>query len=211
MQVTRVYLVRHGETEWNNMRRYQGCSDIVLNINGRRQAELLQHRFREIPLEAAYASDLKRAQETAKTIIAPHGLKLNLDTGLRETNFGDWEGLNHQEIIAAFPKEWHEWRCDPGNRAVPGGESFKQVKNRVQATFNKIIEKEQGKNILLVAHGGSLRALICSVLGLKLNFIWRFRLNNTGVSVIDCIGENKILVLLNDICHLVSLNKPPKG
>ncbi|NLW08134.1 MAG: alpha-ribazole phosphatase [Clostridia bacterium] len=208
MQATRVYLVRHGETEWNNLGRYQGHSDIALSSRGRRQAELLSQRFEKVHLDAAYASDLKRARETAITIVAPHNLEVKLEAGLREINFGAWEGLSYQEIIAAFPQEWEEWRYDPANRAVPGGESFQQVKERALAVFNKIVAKEKGRNILLVAHGGCLRALICSILGLDLSAVWRFRLDNTGVSVVDCYNENKILVLLNDTHHLELLAGP---
>jgi len=211
MQARRVYLVRHGETKWNNIGRYQGHSDIALSDNGQRQAELLRERFRRVHLDAAYASDLKRARETATTIVAPHGLEVNLETGLREVNFGAWEGLSHQEIVAAFPKEWDEWCRDPGNRIIPRGESFYQVKERVVAAFSMIVRKEKGRSILLVAHGGCLRVLICSILGMDSNAVWRFRLDNTGVSIVDCYGENKILALLNDTSHLERLGGPDES
>lgn len=209
MQVTgtRVYLVRHGETEWNHSGRYQGHSDVALSPGGRRQAELLRERFRHIHLDGVYASDLSRARETA-AIAAPHGLGINCVTALREINFGSWEGLTYQEITASYPHEWEEWRRDPGNRVVPGGESFQQVKERVWEAFNLIVGQEKGRNILLVAHGGSIRTLICAILGLDLNAVWRFRLDNTGVSVVDCYDDTRILVLLNDTHHLETLGGP---
>ncbi|QGP93470.1 Phosphoserine phosphatase 1 [Neomoorella glycerini] len=208
MQGTRVYLVRHGETEWNNSGRYQGHSDVALSSKGRLQAELLRERFRHISLDGVYSSDLSRARETAATIAAPHGLEVNTVTGLREINFGAWEGLTYQEIIAGFPREWEEWRQDPGNRIVPGGESFQQVKARVWEAFNGIVQQEKGCSILLVAHGGSLRTLICAILGLDLTAVWRFRLDNTGVSIVDCYDDKHILVLLNDTHHLETLGGP---
>ncbi|KYH31103.1 alpha-ribazole phosphatase [Neomoorella mulderi] len=208
MQGTRVYLVRHGETEWNNSGRYQGHSDVALSSKGRRQAELLRERFRHISLDGVYSSDLSRARETAATIAAPHGLEVNTVTGLREINFGTWEGLTYQEIIARFPREWEEWRQDPGNRIVPGGESFQQVKERVWEAFNGIVRQEKGRSILLVAHGGSLRTLICAILELDLTAVWRFRLDNTGVSIVDCYDDKHILVLLNDTHHLETLGGP---
>ncbi|MBC7326041.1 MAG: histidine phosphatase family protein, partial [Moorella sp. (in: Bacteria)] len=100
------------------------------------------------------------------------------------------------------------WRQDPGNRAIPGGESFRQVKERVWGAFKRIVRQEKGRNILLVAHGGSLRSLICTILGLDLRAVWRFRLDNTGVSVVDSYGDGYILVLLNDTHHLVTLGGP---
>ncbi|MDN5345332.1 MAG: hypothetical protein PWQ18_1446 [Clostridia bacterium] len=209
MQVTgtRVYLVRHGETEWNHSGRYQGHSDVALSPRGRQQAELLQERFRRVHLDSVYASDLSRALETATTIAAPHGLAVNPVRALREINFGAWEGLTYQEIIAGYQREWEAWRQDPGHRLVPGGESFHQVKDRVWAAFNGIVQQETGHHILMVAHGGSLRALICSILGLDLSAVWRFRLDNTGVSVVDCYGDKRILTLLNDVHHLEALGE----
>ncbi|CEP68675.1 Alpha-ribazole phosphatase, CobC [Moorella glycerini] len=208
MQGTRVYLVRHGETEWNNSGRYQGHSDVDLSSKGRLQAELLRERFRHISLDGVYSSDLSRARETAVTIAAPHGLEVNTVTGLREINFGTWEGLTYQEIVASFPCEWEAWRRDPANKIVPGGESFRQVKERVWEAFNGIVRQEMGRSILLVAHGGSLRTLICAILGLDLTAVWRFRLDNTGVSIVDCYDDKHILVLLNDTHHLETLGGP---
>jgi alpha-ribazole phosphatase len=205
MQATRVYLVRHGETEWNNVGRYQGQSDIALSARGRRQAELLQQRFSRVHLDAIYSSDLKRARETAMTIAAPHNLEVNLEKGLREINFGSWEGLRYQEIAELYPQAWEEWRRDPGQRVIPGGESFGQVKKRAAAVFKRIVQKEQGRRVLLVAHGGCLRSLMCFLLGVDLKSVWRFRLDNTGVSVVDCYGDDSILVLLNDTHHLEKL------
>ncbi|BCV21194.1 alpha-ribazole phosphatase [Moorella sp. Hama-1] len=208
MQGTRVYLVRHGETEWNHTMRYQGHSDIALSATGRRQAELLRERFRGIKLDAIYASDLNRAKETAAVIAAPHGLQVQEVPALRELNFGAWEGLTYQEIIASYPRELDTWRRNPGTTIVPGGESFQQVKERALAAFEDIVATEAGRTLLLVAHGGSLRSLICALLGLDLTAVWRFRLDNTGVSVVDCYDEQRILVLLNDTHHLETLGGP---
>ncbi|WP_258360481.1 alpha-ribazole phosphatase [Moorella sulfitireducens (nom. illeg.)] len=208
MEGTRVYLVRHGETEWNNSGRYQGHSDVALSPRGRQQAELLRERLRHIPLDVVYSSDLSRARETAASIAAPHGLGVKVTAGLREINFGAWEGMTHEEIVASFPCEWEAWRQDPASTIVPGGESFRQVKERVWQAFNGIVRHEKGRRILLVAHGGSLRVLICSVLGLDLTAVWRFRLDNTGISIVDCYEDEYILVLLNDINHLETLGGP---
>ncbi|MGI9860303.1 alpha-ribazole phosphatase [Moorella naiadis] len=209
MQGIRVYLVRHGETEWNHTMRYQGHSDIALSANGRRQAELLRERFRGIKLDAVYSSDLYRAKETAMAIAAPHGLLVQEVPALREINFGAWEGLTYQEIITSYPQEWETWRRNPGTTIVPEGESFQQVKERALAAFEKIVAgEEKGRTLLFVAHGGSLRSLICALLGLDLTAVWRFRLDNTGVSVVDCYDENRILVLLNDTHHLETLGGP---
>ncbi|MDK2820513.1 MAG: hypothetical protein PWP31_478 [Clostridia bacterium] len=208
MKPTRVYLVRHGETEWNNTGRYQGHSDVMLSSKGKLQANLLKKRFDNINLDCVFTSDLKRATETASIISKSHGINVETLKDLREINFGAWEGLTYKEITTRYPKEWDEWRQDPGNVVIPGGESFNQVKERVLNSFNKIIEQEKGRDLLIVGHGGCLRVLICSVLGLDLNGVWRFSLDNTGVSIIDCYNEDKILVLLNDSHHLEEIGEP---
>ncbi|MBC7325685.1 MAG: histidine phosphatase family protein, partial [Moorella sp. (in: Bacteria)] len=113
MENIRIYLVRHGETEWNNNGRYQGHTDVALSVSGRRQAELLRERFRSIPLDSVYSSDLSRARETAAVIAAPHGLTIKTEEAFREIDFGFWEGLTYQEITARYPHEWERWRQDP--------------------------------------------------------------------------------------------------
>ncbi|MGI9953225.1 alpha-ribazole phosphatase [Moorellaceae bacterium AZ2] len=201
-QGTRLYLIRHAQTEWNNSGRYQGNMDVALSPQGLRQAELVSRRLQEEKLDAIYASDLSRARETAAVIARPHGLEVIEARALRELDFGLWEGLTHEEIRAAFPGELEEWLANPATKQVPGGESFAQLKERAYQFTREIIGKHPGQTVAVVSHGGTLRTVISSLLGLGLEGIWRLRLDNASISIVDCYGDRYVLGLLNDISHL---------
>ena len=199
---TRIYLIRHGETTWNEAGRYQGHRDVELSPRGLKQAILLRERLQRENIKAVYASDLRRARETANIIAQAHGLMVKELPSLRELNFGLWEGLTYQEIASQYPEEWKKWLADPGNIRVPGGESYLELQERVYGTLQKIVAQHPGENLAIVAHGGPLRVIICQVLGLGLGGLWRFRIDNGSISVLDYYEGQYILGSLNDICHL---------
>ncbi|MGB9660567.1 MAG: alpha-ribazole phosphatase [Moorellaceae bacterium] len=199
---TRLYLIRHAETEWNNSGRYQGHIDIALSLQGRRQAALLRDRLREEKLVAVYTSDLKRARETAVIIAEPHGLPVVEVPDLRELNFGLWEGLTYQEIAACYTKDLEEWLAHPAVKQIPGGESFAQVQKRTSGVITKIIAEHPGEKVAIVSHGGTLLTMVLSCLGLDLDRIWHFRLDNASLSILDCFDGRYILTLFNEVHHL---------
>ncbi len=147
---TTILLVRHGETDWNRERRVQGHADRPLNEHGRAQAAALADELADEPLDAVYSSDLARAYETARAVAERHGLEVTVARELRERNFGTWEGLLDTEILARFP-EAHEgpWGDD---------ETQEQMSERVAAALERIAAAHPGGQVLVVAHGGPLRA-----------------------------------------------------
>ncbi|HBT47319.1 MAG TPA: alpha-ribazole phosphatase [Peptococcaceae bacterium] len=199
---TRLYLIRHAQTPWNNSGRYQGHTDVPLSPEGRRQAELLGRRLEGERLKAVYTSDLLRARETAGAIAQPHGLETVAMRELREMDFGLWEGLTYEEIRKAFPGDLEEWLSYPQKKQIPGGESFVQLQERVCRAVGEIIARHPGQAVAVVSHGGTLTALISGLLGLGLAGIWRFHLDNASVSIVDCYTNGNVLSLLNDTGHL---------
>jgi alpha-ribazole phosphatase len=192
----RLLLVRHGETDWNVAGRYQGHTDQPLNARGRQQAALLARRLAQEPVAEIYSSDLCRATQTAAAI-AP----AQVDPRLRELSFGSWEGLTAAQIGDKYPQSLSAWIGDPLNAAPHGGESLHQLGQRLQS-FLQELERAHDRTVLLIAHGGSLRAIICLALGLPLTAYWRFRLDPTSVSELELTGEGATLVGLNDSNHL---------
>jgi len=146
--VTTILLARHGETEWNREGRWQGWADPPLNETGRAQARALAEQLRSTPFDAVYSSDLQRARETAEIVAAPHGVPVVADLGLREIDVGSWSGLTRPEIQERFPG---------GDR--PDGETRAQHSARVLAAVERIARANAGQRILLVTHGGTMRAL----------------------------------------------------
>ena len=200
----RVYLVRHGETVWNANMRFQGHADIALTQSGREQAEALSKRLSGKNFHAVYSSDLIRAYETAVILAEPHGLQVHKRPNLREINFGKWEGLTYKEIIDQFGESARKWWDNPSITRIPGGEKLTEVAERCYRALKLIVEDHQGQELLLVAHGGTIRCLVSSVLGIDLNQYWRLRLDNTALNIIEFPEWGKgILVLYNDTNHLV--------
>ncbi len=199
----RVYVIRHGETEWNALMKYQGHTDMPLSQRGRRQAELLGKRLSTENFHAFYASDLKRAYETAKIISKFHGQEVKTVPELKELNFGSWEGLNIEEIKESFPDVLKQWWEKPFSIKIPGGETLSDMVNRSVTAVKKIVSRHSGENIVLVSHGGVIRGIIGSVLGMDLNKYWRLRQDNACLNIIDFPEwEKGILMLLNDCAHL---------
>ena len=146
--VTTILLARHGETEWNRDGRWQGWADPPLNETGRAQADELAGRLRTTPFDAVYASDLRRAHETAVVLAAAHEVEVVIDSDLREIDVGAWAGLTRAEVADRFPD---------GDR--PGGETREQHSGRVLAAVERIARAHPGERVLIVSHGGCMRAL----------------------------------------------------
>ncbi|MFX4260815.1 alpha-ribazole phosphatase [Pelotomaculum propionicicum] len=200
----RIYMVRHGETDWNATSRLQGHSNVPLSERGRRQAEQLGRRLAALKFDAFYASDLVRAYETAR-IIALHHNNQDIKTlpQLRELNFGRWEGLSINEIQGQYPEEIKQWWETPLLTRIPGGESLDEVVKRTVTAVKKIVESHGDGNVVLVSHGGVIRSVVGTVLGMDMNKYWRLRQDNACLNIIDFPEWDKgILMLFNDRSHL---------
>ena len=204
--MARLLLVRHGETEWNESARYQGRSDISLSAAGLHQAEALRQRLAKEKIDIIYSSDLKRAVHTAQVIALGHDAKVATCKELREIDFGEFEGLTFEEIKQRYPHSNWLTVQDPQER-LPKGESVSQLTARVSQFATRLRRYTGEETILVVAHGGSLRALICLLLGLSLEHWWQIRLDSASLSIVETHSEGAVLSLMNDICHLESSKK----
>lgn len=152
MSETHIVLVRHGETEWNRARRVQGHTDVPLNDEGRRQARALAEELDGERVDAVYASDLGRARETAEILAATRGAGVVIVPALREKHFGTWEGLTDTEVHERFP----EARAGAWGDA----ETADEMARRVVAAVQEIASAHEGGLVVVVTHGGPLRALL---------------------------------------------------
>lgn len=200
--MTKVILVRHGQTLWNHEMKYQGHTDIALTEEGIRQAELVAVRLADEPITAVYASDLSRAFVTAEHIAAKHGLIVASVPALREICFGDWEGLTYDGIDERWPGLLEKLYSFADEVEIPGGESFPIVKERAYAAVCELVNKHPGETIAIVSHGGTIRSIICAVLNLHLNQVWSLKQDNTAVNILEYYEDRVMLELFNDSCHL---------
>jgi broad specificity phosphatase PhoE len=154
--VTTLLLVRHGETDWNRDRRWQGNSDTPLNKRGREQARELAAALD--PPDRIYTSDLARARETAEILGERLGVPVTADARLRERGFGAWEGLTTAEIEERFAAEHARWRAGEGPGAEDA-EPFAAFAERVGSFLQEVLERHPGEEVLVVAHGGTIRVV----------------------------------------------------
>lgn len=176
-----IYFVRHGKTESNEKGVYYGSLDSSINSIGKDQGKKLNEYLKNVNFTKAYVSPLKRAKETL-ALIEPK-CSIIEDERLRERNFGVFEGLTYDEIKSSFPKEHDIWIKDWENFKPEDGESFRGFYDRVES-FILDVEKENEDNILVVTHGGVIRAVYCHILEGNLDFYWKFASKNGDVSVI---------------------------
>ncbi|MDP9752097.1 histidine phosphatase family protein [Thermoanaerobacter pentosaceus] len=200
---TRLYIVRHGQSEWNLHNKMQGIQDIDLTPTGLKQAELLASRLKNEKIDCIYSSDLKRAYITAQIIAKELGLEVHKVSELREMSFGIWEGLTAEEINELYKEIYTLWKTNPIKANIEKGETLEEVQKRMLKKTWEIVKENDGKNILIVSHGTSIKALILGLLGIELSFYPKFRLDNASLNIIDVKEDGKtVLVLFNDACHL---------
>lgn len=157
--MTKLLLARHGETDWNREHRWQGHTDVPLNELGLQQARALADELEQEQIAAIYSSDLQRAFDTAKVVGERKGLDVTVDPGLRELDFGAWEGLTSDEVEEQFPGDLGRWREHGERSERRGGETSEQLRERVLAVARRIANEHPGELVLVVSHGGPLRAL----------------------------------------------------
>jgi broad specificity phosphatase PhoE len=163
--VTTIHLARHGETDWNRELRWQGHSNPPLNERGRRQARALAAALDGTSLTAVYSSDLSRASETAEIVASRLDLPVTVDPALREIDVGSWEGVTLAEIEARFPEAVEGWERR-GAHGWEGGETHDQMAARVLNAVHSIAAGHESEELLVVTHGGPIRALKALAAGL---------------------------------------------
>ena len=171
--MTTLLLARHGETDWNHARRWQGHADRPVTERGRAQAAALAERLADITLDAVYASDLRRARETAAVVAAKQSLEVIELPDLREVDVGSWEGLTRDEAEASFPDGYRRWLA--GGTGWDDGETYEQMSARVLAAIGQIAGAHEGGRVVIVSHGGPIRAIHAAALGLGVDAYRRIR------------------------------------
>jgi 2,3-bisphosphoglycerate-dependent phosphoglycerate mutase len=203
MDVTRILLVRHGETDWNATGRIQGHSDTPLNAAGHEQARRVARRLAREPVQALYSSDLARAFQTATAIGHTLGLPVVTSPRLRERQYGVWEGLTAAEIQARFPEQFAEWRARSTDFAPPQGESRSQLLTRALAELQAIARRHAREVVVVVTHGGFCYVLINHILGSVDGDRREFAFGNASIHTLEVIAERWSVISVNETAHLL--------
>ncbi len=195
-------LVRHGQSTWNREHRIQGQLDPPLSPEGLRQAELLGVRLAGRELAGFYASDLKRAFETAQAIGALVRVQPEAMTSLREIYLGEWEGLRTEEIEQRFPEAWAAWVEEPDWDVVPGGEGAANFETRVASALDEIFRRHQHGDVLVVTHGGVIQVALHRVVGRPSRGLFPFKIQNASITLLEKRDGRMLVGGVNDIAHL---------
>ena len=199
---TRIIAIRHGETAWNVDTRIQGHLDIPLSANGRWQAERLASALKDASISAIYASDLTRAWETAQYIGQAQGLQVIKEIGLRERDFGDFEGKTFAEIEVLLPEQSMRWRKRDPDFYPTGGESLVALRGRVLEAAERLAAQHPGEQIALVGHGGVMDVLYRAATRLDIQAPRTWALRNTAINRLLWTPEGFTLVGWADTLHL---------
>ena len=189
---TTIYLIRHGEVEGANPRRYNGHIEVPLSARGEEQIGKLasflsgkDDKRESAQLDAVYCSSLIRAKKTAEIIAKPFGLEPIVADGLKERSFGEWEGMSFDEVNEKWPEAFKAWADDPLKFSPIGGESTLETRERAVPAFNKIVDGHKDGAIAVISHGGVTRVILCEMLGIPLENIFRIEQDFGALNVIE--------------------------
>ena len=197
-----IYLLRHGEVEGADTRRFIGHLDVALSARGVRQCEAQATRLAAARLTAIYSSDLARSVRTAEIVGAPHGLVPRRVPALREMAMGRWDGLTAGEIQAREPAAFADWMARVGEFPFPDGESVPDLVARAGPAFDALAAAHGAEPIAVVAHGGTNRALLCRALGLPLARILAFGQDYAALTILERVDDGWQLRRLNECAVL---------
>ena len=191
--MTKILLVRHGATEWNEAKRVQGQADVEMNAKGRAEAEEVAERLADLDIEAVYSSDLRRAADTARAIAARHDLEVKLEPAFREIDQGEWTGLLIEEIQRRWPGRWGPERHYSRR---PGGEAPDQTRARSLQGLKRVVQEHASGSVVVVTHGGNIRWISAEALGYDARRSGAIRgVSNGGIVCIEAELRDGNLVL----------------
>lgn len=198
-----IYLIRHGQTESNLEKRFQGHIDISLNAKGIAQAKKIAVYSQKLKLDKIYSSDLSRAYDTANEIAKLNNLEVIKNENWREGFFGDWEGQRVTDILKTDPENYNYIFNNPENAIIKNGESFPELQKRSWNELQKIISFEKdNSSIAIISHGATIRTIICAILGIRLNNMWKFIIDNTAINCFYEIDGQFYVKYLNNTSFL---------
>lgn len=206
---TRILLIRHGETDWNRVHRFQGRSDLPLNEEGRDQAHALALGLKDQSLTAIYSSPLTRAVETANLIKVFHpSIPLFEEKGLVEMDLGQFEGMEAGQWVVEHADFLRSWRETPASVRMPGGESLQEVQARAISTLERITKLYPIESTLLFcSHNFVNRTILCYALQIPLDRFREVQQETAALNILYKAGKQLVAKVVNDRSHLKSYNR----
>ncbi len=208
---TSIWLIRHGQTEMNKARQYQGGNDSPLTAYGHLQAQALAQRLRRIPFDVAITSPSGRAHATAEHILTARNVPIVEDSRWAETRHGRWEGLTYTEVRARYPDEVSRRFGDAMYGKPDGGESLAEVQARVGEGWNAILRERPNGRMLVVTHATPIQLILCATAGLSPTLHWRWRVDLGSLTVLDIYGGGPIVRVVNEVPRTIHTDREGQG
>jgi broad specificity phosphatase PhoE len=193
---TRIYLMRHGEPDGDNVNRYYGELDVPLGARGIKQSQALAERLRDVPFDAVYSSDLQRAVYLADLLAEPRGLPVRQLKALRERRMGVLQGYTIEELERDHAEAYFAWRADRVHRRVAEAENFVDVHARVVPAIRELVAAFSGLRVAVACHAGPVRVAVADAMGLPLDEIFRIGVNHCGLFVLEFPADGPSRVTL---------------
>ena len=206
--MTKLYLVRHGQTAWNVGEIFRGRADIPLDETGRREAGLAGEALREATIHAVYSSPLSRSFETAQYIAKFRNLPVEPLEAIIDISYGDWEGLSNEKVRESYPELHKLWHEHPHKVRFPRGESLDEVRARTMTAVSRLMVKHKDQTIVLVAHRVPNKVICCGLIGLDNSHFWRIQQDTACTDLFTHNDGQWIVTFLNDTSYLKVLKKP---
>ncbi len=200
--MTTLYLLRHGQSEWNILNKVQGQEDTLLTEKGIKQANKAAERLKNEGIDMVYSSDLKRAYNTAEIVGNKLNLEVNKLDAIREIHFGIWQGLDLNTIKNDHEEDYKLWRTEPHKLNIKNAENLQTLQKRVLGDVQTLVAENPNKKILLVSHGAAIKALILGILDIDLANYNKLTIGNVGLSIIEFREFSPVIKVLNDTNHL---------
>lgn len=207
--MTKVYVVRHGQTAWNLEEVFRGRMDIPLDETGKKEVHLAGEALKDQTLHAVYSSPLSRSMETAENIAKFHNLPVTPLEAIIDISYGDWEGVSLQKVREKFPELYALWLREPHKVRFPNGETLNEVRLRTLGAIENLVAKHQQETIALVSHRVPNKVICCALLGLDNGHFWRIQQDTASTNLFVYKNEQWIVSFLNDTSYLKVLGKTP--
>ncbi len=199
----RIYLIRHGETEFNRLGIFRGRYEVDLNDNGRSQAGETGRALKNEDIDFILTGPLGRTMETARIVAGEIGVDCRVDEAFNNIALGKWQGVEKEKVKREFPEMWKIWISDAENLKLPGGESVDEVRQRATRRLLEVVAQEEA-SFAVVTHRSVIKGLAASLLGVAAPYFWKFYIDNAAYSVFENDGIRFVLLSWNNNTHLTS-------
>ncbi|MBW1973132.1 MAG: hypothetical protein DRG20_04490 [Deltaproteobacteria bacterium] len=203
--MTRIYIVRHGNTLWNKDKIFRGHKDIPLDETGKEEAKKVADVMSEIKIDKIFSSPLLRAKETADIIAKPHNLDVEKENAFIDISFGEWQGISLNKVKEKWPKLYDKWLNEPDKVKFPKGDRLEDVLKRSVGKIKDLVNIYSDKNLLIVSHRVVNKVMILGCLGIDLSHFWQIGQDTCAINLILYNGNSFILSILNDTCHIAPI------